>query len=186
MIPKAAILTSMQKWQAARNPLATRTLTVSQLRTVLLLAALAGTTGLVMYLAGREAGNRLLREEAAQMRPHLSLYANALEGHIEHYRALPAVLALDPDLHTALTGGLNSERQRRLNLKLESVNGVATTSTLTLLDAQGHAIAASNWSLPQSNVGHDYSFRPYFRQLANNTRRSRWIVPLRRKRPSRP
>ena len=120
-----------------------------------------------MYLAAQEAGNRLLREEAAQMRPHLSLYASALEGHIEHYRALPAVLALDPDLHTALTGGLNSERQRGLNRKLESVNGVATTSTLTLLDAAGHCIAASNWSLPQSNVGHDYSFRPYFRQLAH-------------------
>jgi histidine kinase len=120
-----------------------------------------------MYLAAQEAGNRLLREEAAQMRPHLSLYASALEGHIEHYRALPAVLALDPDLHTALTGGLNSERQRGLNRKLESVNGVATTSTLTLLDAAGHCIAASNWSLPQSNVGHDYSFRPYFRELAH-------------------
>jgi len=156
-----------QKWRAVLN-LATRTATVSHLRTALLLAALAGSTVLVMYLAGREAGNRLLREEAAQMRPHLSLYASALEGHIEHYRALPAVLALDPDLHTALTGGLNSERQKQLNLKLESVNGVATTSTLTLLDARGLAIAASNWSLPQSNVGHDYSFRPYFRQLANN------------------
>jgi len=121
-----------------------------------------------MYLAAREAGHWLLREEAAQMRPHLGLYASALEGQIEHYRALPAVLALDPDLHTALTGGLDSERQERLNLKLESVNGAATTSTLTLLDGSGHCIAASNWSLPQSNVGHDYSFRPYFRQLANH------------------
>ncbi|MDB6108061.1 MAG: cytochrome biosis protein CcmE, partial [Gammaproteobacteria bacterium] len=104
-----------QRWQAARSLLATKPLPFSQLRTVLLLAALAGTTVLVMYLAAREAGNWLLREEATQMHPHLSLYASALEGQIEHYRALPAVLALDPDLHTALTGGLNSERQKRLN-----------------------------------------------------------------------
>jgi histidine kinase len=163
-----SVIEVTQRWQAARSLLGTSPLRLSQLRAALLLVALAGTTVLVMYLAAREAGNWLLQEEAAQLRPHLSLYASALEGQIEHYRALPAVLALDPDLHTALTGGLDSERRKRLNLKLESVNGAATTSTLTLLDGGGHCIAASNWSLPQSNVGHDYSFRPYFRQLANH------------------
>jgi histidine kinase len=135
--------------------------------TALLLAALAGTTLLVMYLAAHEAGRRALREEATQMRPQLSLYAGALEGLIEQYRALPAVLALDPELRTALAGRLDSARQMELNLKLERVNGAATTSTLTLIDGTGHAVAASNWRLPQSNVGHDYSFRPYFRQLAD-------------------
>jgi len=42
-----------------------------------------------MYLAAREAGHWLLREEAAQMRPHLGLYASALEGRsntIAHFR----------------------------------------------------------------------------------------------------
>ena len=156
-----------QKWQAARTLLTTERLPLTHLRTALLLAALAGTTVLVMYLGAHEAGRRVVREEAAQMRPQLNLYAGALEGLIEQYRALPAVLALDPELRTVLAGSLDSARQAQLNLKLERVNGVATTSTLTLLDGTGQAVAASNWRLPESNVGHDYSFRPYFRQLAD-------------------
>ena len=89
-----------QKWQAARTLLTTERLPLTHLRTALLLAALAGTTVLVMYLGAHEAGRRVVREEAAQMRPQLNLYAGALEGLIEQYRALPAVLALDPELRT--------------------------------------------------------------------------------------
>ncbi|MFX5777154.1 sensor histidine kinase, partial [Acinetobacter baumannii] len=52
----------------------------------------------------------------------------------------------------------------RLNLKLESINLAARSSTLELLDRTGLAVAASNWNLPTSYVGHNYGFRPYFRQ----------------------
>src|SRR3982074_1859312 len=41
-----AVIELMQKWQAARGLLATKTLPLSQLRTALLLSALAGTTAL--------------------------------------------------------------------------------------------------------------------------------------------
>ena len=154
------------KWQAARSWLTTEP-PLPRLRTALLLAGLAASTALVVFLAAREADRRAVRAEATQMRPQLSLYAGALESLIEQYRALPAVLALDPELRAALAGTLDTARQQQLNLKLERVNGAATTSTLTLLDGTGHAVAASNWQLPGSNVGHDYSFRPYFRQLAD-------------------
>ena len=68
-----------QKWQAARTLLTTERLPLTHLRTALLLAALAGTTVLVMYLGAHEAGRRVVREEAAQMRPQLNLYAGALD-----------------------------------------------------------------------------------------------------------
>ena len=132
----------------------------------LLLATLALSTCLVMLVAGHQASHRLLLQEAAQLRPQLTLYANAIEGVIERYRALPAVLALDPQLRQALNASVTPEVRAELNLKLEKVNGAAATSTLTLINATGHAVAASNWRLPQTNVGHDYSFRPYYRQLA--------------------
>ena len=41
-------------------------------------------------------------------------------------------------------------------------------STLTLIDRRGVAMAASNWRDPSSNVGIDYSFRPYFQQAMAN------------------
>ena len=35
---------------------------------------------------------------------------------------------------------------------------------LTLVGHDGVAVAASNWDQPTSNVGENYSYRPYYRQ----------------------
>jgi two-component system C4-dicarboxylate transport sensor histidine kinase DctB len=59
---------------------------------------------------------------------------------------------------------VGAEQQNALNLKLEKINGAAQSSTLELLDHTGLAVAASNWRLPSSYVGHNYGFRPYFSQ----------------------
>src|SRR5581483_4956158 len=139
-------------------------LPVRRLRTLLLAALAAAGIALAAWEAGQQAQQRALREQAEQSRRQLGLYADALQALIEHYRALPA---LDPELRAALQGSPDAARQQQLSLKLEQVNGAATSSTLTLLDRYGHAVAASNWRRPDSNVGHDYSFRPYFRQLAS-------------------
>jgi two-component system C4-dicarboxylate transport sensor histidine kinase DctB len=121
-------------------------------------AALAAT------LAMRHAERQALVEDAARANQQLALYATSLHTLIERYRALPAVLALDPQLRAALKGPVNPEQQDALNRKLEKINGAAESSTLELLDHTGLAIAASNWRLPSSYVGHNYGFRPYFSQ----------------------
>jgi len=72
-----------------RSLLTTERRPLPHLRTALLLAALAGTTALVMYVAAHETGHRVVREEAAQIRPQLNLYAGALEGLIEQYARSP-------------------------------------------------------------------------------------------------
>ncbi|WP_263143735.1 ATP-binding protein [Pseudomonas sp. RIT-PI-AD] len=117
-----------------------------------------------MHFAGRYAERRVLRDESAQGREQLALYAEALGTLIERYRALPAVLALDPELSAALAGPVDAATQQRLNLKLERINAAAQSSTLELLDRDGLAVAASNWRLPTSYVGHNYGFRPYFQE----------------------
>ena len=107
-----------------------------------------------------------LASDAERAATQLHLHGEALQALIERHRVLPAVLALDPDVRTALARAtMDSTELDRLNRKLERVNGVAATSTLTLLDRNGVAVAASNWRMPRSNnVGNDYQFRPYFRQ----------------------
>jgi len=136
-----------------------RTLRLS-LYTLLILtgAALAAT------LAVRHAESQALEEDAHRASQQLALYANSLHTLIERYRALPAVLALDPELRSALKGPVDAAQQDRLNRKLEQINGAAQSSTLELLDHTGLAVAASNWRLPSSYVGHNYGFRPYFIQ----------------------
>ncbi|MCF4998744.1 sensor histidine kinase [Pseudomonas syringae] len=136
-----------------------RTLRLS-LYTLLIIAG----TALAAHLAIRHAERQSLEEDAARANQQLALYANSLHTLIDRYRALPAVLALDPQLRSALGGPVTAEQQTVLNLKLEKINGAAQSSTLELLDRNGLAVAASNWRLPSSYVGHNYGFRPYFSQ----------------------
>ena len=127
---------------------------------VLILAGAAIVAALAMHQARRHS----LEEEAARAETQVALYANTLRTLIERYRALPAVLALDPQLRAALSGPVSAETTQTLNLKLEQINGAAQSSTLELLDRNGLAVGASNWRLPSSYVGHNYGFRPYFTQ----------------------
>jgi histidine kinase len=137
-----------------------------RVHTWLLLAGLAVLVALVSLAVMRHLERRSLQADAAQAREQLRLKADAMQALIERYGVLPAVLALDPDIRAALlrpdapAGVFDS-----LNHKLEAVNGAATTSTLTLLDRNGLAVAASNWRIPgSSNVGNNYRFRPYFQR----------------------
>ncbi|WP_122516749.1 sensor histidine kinase [Pseudomonas viridiflava] len=127
---------------------------------MLILAGAAVSAGLAMRQAQRHA----LSEDAVRASGQLALYANTLHTLIERYRALPSVLALDPEIRTALSGPVTEDVQNRLNLKLEKINAAAHSSTLELLDRHGLAVGASNWQTPNSYIGHNYGFRPYFLQ----------------------
>ena len=127
---------------------------------VLILAGAAVAGGWAM----RQAQEHALEESARRGPEQLSLYANSLHTLIERYRALPAVLALDPELVAALSKPMTAQVQAALNQKLERINGAAQSSTLELLDSTGLAVAASNWNTSNSYVGHNYGFRPYFSQ----------------------
>ncbi|MBD9378640.1 PAS-domain containing protein [Pseudoxanthomonas sp. PXM04] len=132
----------------------------------LLLAVVAIAIATLSLLAMRQLERRSLLGDAAQAREQLRLHGDALQSLIERHRVLPAVLALDPDIRAALAhGNVDAADSERLSRKLERVNGAAATSTLTLLDRDGLALAASNWRMADaSNVGNRYHFRPYFQQ----------------------
>jgi histidine kinase len=138
---------------------------VSRYRPLLLtLLVMIGGTLLAALVAGRYAQQRALAAESAQVRRQLDLYAQTLQQRIDRFRTLPEVLALDPDLQQAVRQPLNDAERQRLNLKLQQANNVTSASTLTLIDRHGVAVAASNWDQPTTNVGEDYSYRPYFQQ----------------------
>ena len=119
-------------------------------------------------LLGSQAWHRAeqasLAEASLLGQEQLRLHASGLQTLIDRFRALPAVLAQDPELIAVLTTPPDAAATERLNLKLERLNTAAQSSTLELLDRTGLAIGASNWRLPTSYVGHNYGFRPYFRE----------------------
>lgn len=116
-------------------------------------------------VAGWFAQQRALQQLSVQAGDQLQLRALALQRLIDRYKVLPTVLALDPQLRSTLAGASAAIDTGALNRKLEQANGATHVSTLTLIDRHGIAVGASNWREPSSNVGLDYTFRPYF-QLA--------------------
>lgn len=134
-------------------------------RTLLLtLLLMIGGTLLCAAAAGHYAWRRALATESAQVQRQLELYGQGLQQRIDRFGTLPQVLALDPDLRRALLKVPDAAARQRLNLKLQRANQVTRASTLTLVGHDGVAVAASNWDQPSSNVGEDYSYRPYYRQ----------------------
>lgn len=133
-------------------------------RLAIILAVLL-LVGMVAWMVAADYERRNLAIEYAQAQEQLRLHDEALQALVERYRVLPAVLALDPEVHAALAAEeLSPEQRDNLNRKLYRINGAAATSTLTLLHRNGKALAASNWRSKDSNVGVDYRFRPYFQE----------------------
>lgn len=128
------------------------------------LVVAVGGLGVVAGLGYRAGETRALETQSAEAAQQLGLQALALNQRIERYRALPQVLALDPDLRAAVAAPVDAATSARLNARLEDANRTTRASTLTLIDARGIAIAASNWRAAGSNVGEDYAFRPYVQQ----------------------
>lgn len=128
------------------------------------LLVMIGGTALCAAVAGHFAGSRAMASESAQVQRQLQLYGQGLQQRIDRYGTLPQVMALDPDLLRALLSPPDGVARQRLNLKLEQANQVTRSSTLTLVGEDGVAVAASNWNQRSSNVGEDYSYRPYYRE----------------------
>lgn len=142
-------------------------LTRHQLRALLVIV---GGMALAMLAADHVAQRRALQDESYSVRRQLDLYAQALHQRIDRYRTLPQLLALDAELRAAVLSPPTPADVERLNRKLERANGASQSSTLTLIDRQGTALAASNWQDPRSNVGIDYNFRPYVQQAMDHGR----------------
>ncbi len=131
-------------------------------------ALLVGATLACGLLTGHMVIERTLEQHVVQADEQLRLYTDSLRRYVDRYRTLPAVLARDPEFRAALSGPFDKATQVRLNRRLEEVNGVTQSSTLTLIDRNGLSVAASNWHLAGSNVGYHYAFRPYFQQAVAN------------------
>lgn len=98
-----------------------------------------------------------LRETASG---RLTLYESTLWAAIKRYHYLPYVLSRNVEVHNVLAGGAPAND---LNLYLEALNERSGAAALYLMDKNGDTLAASNWRTPESFVGSNYAFRPYYK-----------------------
>lgn len=113
------------------------------------------------FIAGRIAATRAEAQLAAEAAENADLLGALLASEIEHYRALPLVLASDEQVAAAL---LTADAAARLRLsdRLASMSRDIGAAAVYLIGADGTTIAASNAREPGSFVGGDYRFRQYF------------------------
>ncbi len=88
----------------------------------------------------------------------LTLYDRSLNDTLERFQHLPYVLAR----YRVVMSSQASSSHKLLNQQLARFNEEAGLEAIYLMDKTGLVWAASNHDLPQTFIGQNYGFRPYF------------------------
>jgi two-component system C4-dicarboxylate transport sensor histidine kinase DctB len=128
-------------------------------RNVFLAAGLAAAAAIIAW---QVAYRTSLSGTEVQLAQNLAVTKRAVESEIERFRHLPPVVGEDSRIIEALARPRDSRATDRANRYLETVAEHSGAAQLYLLNDKGTAIAASNWATPETFVGANYGFRPYF------------------------
>lgn len=137
-----------------------------KLPTLLLLLALTGVSGFGAYYVAQQLG---IAELQATGLHRLDLYTASLEREIGKYAFLPGTLGLEHDVINLLKHPADSRQAPQVSAYLEELNERAGTLSIYVIDTAGQVVAASNWRRPDSFIGEDLSFRPYFREAIDHS-----------------
>lgn len=131
-----------------------------------------GAVGLIQDVTRRYG----LRETAAQSQERLKLISATLSTRIERFRYLPDVVARSSEIEDLFRSGTAEGKRAEINRFLSRLANASGVAALYVTDTNGMAIAASNYDTPDSFVGHDYSYRPYFRDAMANGNGSYYAI----------
>lgn len=104
-------------------------------------------------------------EELAKAEGRLTLYQSSVMAELERFSHLTYVLARDPFVMETAKGGSTDG----LSDRLRAFSDQAGLDAIYLMDTSGLTIAASNAGQPDSFLGQNYGFRPYFLAALQNT-----------------
>ncbi|MHA7879321.1 MAG: sensor histidine kinase [Saccharospirillum sp.] len=89
-------------------------------------------------------------------------YSQLIANEFDRYRPIPELMAEHPLMEQVLTEPDNAILIARANREMKRMATIVDSSDVYLLNRNGLTIAASNYDLPTSFIGGDFSFRPYF------------------------
>ena len=129
---------------------------------ILSFVVLVAATGMFVFRYSLDLG---LTQLQATGHHRLDLYATSLEREIDKYAYIPTSLGLERDVLQLLATPTSTPSQiEQVNQYLEQLNERAGSLSIYILDRNGKVVATSNWRRPDSYLGEDLSFRPYFHQ----------------------
>ena len=93
----------------------------------------------------------------------LNLYKKVVLSELKRHAYLPLTLSKDKQILEFLQQSSDPEKGQALNGYLESLSEGTDALNIYLMDPTGTTIATSNWNQQTSYLGHNYRFRPYFK-----------------------
>jgi len=131
-----------------------------------LLAFLSATTGgWLYYHSFKEAA---LQKAETNSKSRLELIQRQLSTYLsEHIKSVQA-LANIKECRIALTKP-GRDSIKNINTILDNFNNALDVKVTYILDIQGNTIASSNRNAPDSFMGNNFSFRPYYKKAIRGT-----------------
>lgn len=137
-------------------------------------------------ILGGAAGEAARREATAELERQAeagaAMHAAVLRSELEKQRAIPVILAEDPDVANLLATP-DRRAANRVDRKLERLAIQTRAAVIYVLDAEGLTLASSNWRASNSFVGSRYDFRPYFINAMRDSRGEFYALGTRSGRP---
>ena len=114
------------------------------------------------WLAGEWNAQREKGIQVDAIHRTIEVQAMGLRGTVARYNKMPYVTAQHADIKALLQSPGDKALINQVNRYLQATNRQVGSDALYLMDARGVTLASSNWLEPESFVGDNYSFRPYF------------------------
>ena len=113
----------------------------------------------ISQLIGMGSAYQQMHQESSKQLDNLLSY---IENTLNQFNNVPEVLSQQPLLKEVLQSPNELDKITELNGLLADVRNMTQASDIYLVDKSGITIAASNWHLPTSFIGMDFTLRPYF------------------------
>lgn len=145
----------------------------------LVLCIVALICGIAIWRIAALTSQKTLERISRTGESRVNLYADALRDTLEKYRHIPYLLSRDTRIRNLLRGELDVIR---VNPHLEDF-AAAAGGLIFVMDHTGNTIASSNWRTPQSLIGSNFAFRPYFQDARKGRSGGYYTVGLKTRKP---
>lgn len=114
------------------------------------------------WIASIGATRFYLDEGQSRAETTLGLTIHALDGHLRRYESVPDLLADQEIIKRLVAAPADPSLRLSVNQWLQAKNAALEASDIYVMTPDGVTIAASNFGKPNSFVGQNFGFRPYF------------------------
>ncbi|WP_135081323.1 PAS-domain containing protein [Terasakiella sp. SH-1] len=136
----------------------------SKINKLLMLCLAMVSITAIGWFGAQQAGTTAAGQLNDRLKERVTLYNETLQRELDQLQLVGRILSQNPTLQQALKKKAQPKDILKTNGILKETNQTLHTSAVYLMNAEGRTVAASNFDQPNSFIGKNYSFRPYFKE----------------------